>query len=71
MMTIYGKADLGSAKQLMEITNQALEALRGAAEHLEASGQSAMTERATLETLRDALDRLEQVHSQHRQLRDL
>ena len=70
-MTIYGKADLGSTKQLMEITNQALEALRGAAEHLEASGQSATNERATLEVLREALAKLEQVHSQNRQLRDL
>ena len=71
MMTIYGKADLGSTKQLMEITNQALEALRGATERLEASGQAATTERATLEILREALARLEQVHSQNRQLRDL
>jgi hypothetical protein len=70
MLTIYGKVDFGSAKQLMEITNQALEALRGAAEHLEASGQSAMTERATLGVLRDALHKLEQVHLQNRQLRD-
>ena len=71
MMTIYGKADFGSIRQLMEITNQALEALRGAAERLETSGQAATTERATLEVLGEALVKLEQIHSQNRQLRDL
>jgi len=59
MITIYSKTNRHPVANLVNTADQALGALSEAVELIEASGRSAVTERAILESLRAALDRVD------------
>ncbi len=58
-MTIFEKTSRDSPDELLSIVRTTLDALQHTVEQIEAGGQSAATERATLHRLQARLSRLE------------